>query len=61
MTAKKVEPSRLRGKMPALQWKRRFVSVEVLADILAAVVLAEQILDLERQVTKREQALVEVE
>lgn len=45
--------------MRALQVKCRFLSVEEPADMLAVVKLADGSLDLDRQMTKREQVLVE--
>lgn len=61
MTTEEVEASGLREKMRALQEIIRSASEENPADILAIVALAERRLDLERQVTKRELALVELE
>lgn len=59
--AKEVKASELRGKMCVLQKKRRFASVEVSAHMLAVDTLAEQNLDLKRQVAKQKQVFVEVD
>lgn len=49
------------ANVQALQEKCCATIVEVSADMTAVVVLAEQSLDLDRTVTKREQALLEME
>lgn len=60
MTAGDVEASGLQGRMRARQEKCWSASVEAPAHILAVFALAEQSLDLERQVMKWYQALVEL-
>lgn len=61
MMAKEVEANGQRRKICALQEKCCFACVEFSADKLAVVPSAEKVLDLERQATKREQALNELE
>lgn len=61
MNEEEVEASGLQGIMEALQEKCRSPSEEVPADMLAVIALAEQSFDSEREMTKREQALAEVE
>lgn len=59
--AEEVKSYGLRGNMLTLQEKYCSISIEISADMLAVVARAEKSLDLERQVTMREHALVKVE
>lgn len=61
MTGEEVKASRLRGRMRALPEKYCLASIEAAAAILTVVAFSKQSLDLKRQVTKKEQALVDME
>lgn len=61
MMVKKVKTSGLRAKMWVLQKNCCSIGVEVSADRLSVVALAKRGMNLERQLTKLSQALVEVE